>query len=221
MTDIVILHRNRLNYLKRTLRYLWKRTKTPYRISIIDNHSDIRNRRYLIDLFNNKKIFNLQLNGTNVGTAIATNQAFTISTSQPFVVMPDDVLVPDVKPDWLQRLLTNYGEDDLVGMLVLNDPTNDKGEFVRTEEEMELCESVDCSVAMLNRKAYEFLSPHITHKSALMGANYWGINKKVGYLRDTYCKHIGKTSAFKGLYKDDKFTKSTFIKVHPKTLKPL
>jgi len=199
MTDIVIIHRNRLDYLKRTLRYLWKRTKTPYRISIIDNHSDIRNRRYLLDLFNNKKIFNLQLNGRNTGPAIATNQAFTITTSQPFVVMPDDMLVPDVKPDWLQRLLENYGGDDLVGMLVLNDPTNDKGDYMGTEEKMILCKSVDCSIGVLNREAYKLLphDPNIINKSVLMGKNFWEEGKKVAYLKDTHCKHIGKVSSFK------------------------
>lgn len=223
MTDIVIIHRNRLDYLKRTLRYLWKRTKTPYRISIIDNHSDIRNRRYLIDLFNNKKIFNLQLNGRNTGPCIATNQALTITTSQPFVLMPDDVLVPDVTPDWLHTLLVNYGQDDLVGMLVLNDPTNDKGELIRHEGEMTLVKSVDCNVGVINRKAYKFL-PHKTkviRKGIIMSENFWEVFKYVAYLAKTHCKHIGKTSAFKGLYENDKFPKKTFVKTDPKTLEPL
>lgn len=223
-TDIVIIHRNRLAYLKRTLKYLWKRTKTSYRISIIDNHSNKRNRKYLLDLLENKKIFNLQLNGRNVGPCAATNQALTITTSQPFVLMPDDVLVPDVKPDWLERLLKVFKDkgEMKVGMLVLNDPTNDKN-HIGTAKDMILCKSVDCSVGVINREVYKLLpiDSKIVHKSALMGSDFWERGGRVGYLKETYCKHIGKVSAFRGLYEDNKFTKSTFIKVNPKTLKPL
>ena len=231
MIDIVILHKDRLDYLKRTLDYLWERTRTPYRISIIDNYSNKINRKYLLDLLDKKRIFNLCLNGQNVGTKGGANQAFSISTSQPFVLMPDDLLVPDVEPDWLHRLLEKFNElnEDTdpsqisttkqpFGLLSLNEPTFDR-DIITTKNGITLCKSMDYQVGLFNRESIVFLTEKDDEiSSASLCFNILAKGFLVGILNDTYCQHIGRKSAFRGLYKDNLFDKKTFVKVNPKTL---
>jgi len=103
--DIVVVTYNRRHLLQQTLEGIFERTETPYRLIVIDNHSTEDDTvDYLKTLKEAGKIDVLILCEKNIGLAPAYTLSMDYVESEYFVCANDDLVVPDLSPDWLIQL---------------------------------------------------------------------------------------------------------------------
>jgi len=103
--DIILLTFNRRKMLQQTLESIWARTKTPYRLIVVDNGSNDGTVRFLHTLKRQKRIDELIEIKEPDGLCHAYNEGFKKVKSEYFVATQDDILPPDLKPDWLNQML--------------------------------------------------------------------------------------------------------------------
>lgn len=121
--DIVLLTHNRLRYFHDTVNSIYKHTRIPFRLIIVDNNSDPEFVKYLKQV---SVLFDeLILNNINEWTA-AFQKGIDISKSDPFVVSDPDILVPNLEGKcWLERLVGLHKQNPEMGLIALNlDPSN-------------------------------------------------------------------------------------------------
>lgn len=102
--DIVITSYNRVKFTGECIRYICARTRTPYRLIVVDNGSLDDTQELLhgyrgdgsVDIF-------VEMN-MNAGIHAAKNVGLSLVQSPVFVSMDDDIYVPDLEPDWLHQL---------------------------------------------------------------------------------------------------------------------
>jgi len=103
-TDLILVTYNRLEFTKKTLQYLFKRTTTPFRLIIVDNGSTDGTAEFLYD---NKRQFNdidmLVLLEKNYGLEHARAIALTHVHSNYHVYFDNDLVCPAPREgmDWL------------------------------------------------------------------------------------------------------------------------
>ena len=152
ITDIVMTTYNRPDYFKRAYTALLKRTRSPYRLHLINDGGslkpfDINELVSTTSSFLNRK--------DNLGIAANLLVARNLTRSEVFVIMDDDVLVPDVEPDWLSRGLTVMNANPEIGMLGLNDPAcdiNDRRHVIEAGEPVTYCGRASGAPAFLRRQ---------------------------------------------------------------------
>ena len=105
MIDILLLTYNRLNLAKRSIEELYKRTKTPFRLIIVDNVSSDGTREYLKELAIKKENVELAFLDSPANICMAYNKGFEIVRSELFITMQDDIIIPELEPDIIQQLL--------------------------------------------------------------------------------------------------------------------
>ena len=101
-TDIVLLSHNRLEYLVATVEAIHARTPEPFRLTIVDNASASPVRNWLIE---HRDLFHRQLFQAENEHVAGFQRGIDATTSDPFVVSDPDLVVPDLEPSWLARLL--------------------------------------------------------------------------------------------------------------------
>jgi hypothetical protein len=114
--DVILLVHNRLDHLEATVDALEQRTRHPYRLTIVDNASqpDVRNWLHA----NRHRFERVIFRPTNEHVP-AFRHGIHASTSDPFVVSDPDVVVPDLQPCWLERMLAlvdRHPDFGLIGM---------------------------------------------------------------------------------------------------------
>ena len=111
--DLITITYHRLNLTRKCLSYLFRRTKTPYRLTVVDNGSGDGTVEYLIKLKLNHQIDNLILLDRNYGLEYARNTALRHLHSDYCVFFDNDLLCPKLEPDWLSQelnLMKKYPE---------------------------------------------------------------------------------------------------------------
>lgn len=104
--DIIIVTFNRRELLQETIEKIQERTKTPHRLIVVDNYSVEDDTISYLKKAKSKGIIGLLiLNGENIGLPPAYNKAFKYVESELFVTTNDDLIPPDLEPDWLERLV--------------------------------------------------------------------------------------------------------------------
>ncbi|MDZ4346858.1 MAG: glycosyltransferase family A protein [Candidatus Binatia bacterium] len=198
-TDIVVTTCERLPLLKKTLEYIWERTKTGYRLHVIDDASTEGNQEYLRTLEAGGSINRARLHRRRVGIAAHLGAITKITVSDPVVFTDDDVLCPRLKPDWLARGLKAMRKDKKLGLLALNNPQCNIGDKRRKLEvvgAVTLCRNIPGNFvfvrrAVLDTTMREDASSPVKALCLAAGDIGW----KVGYLTDVYCQHIGTFSS--------------------------
>jgi hypothetical protein len=100
--DIIMLTHDRLEHLVATLDALEARTPEPYRLTIVDNASGPELRNWLEE--NRHRFHQLILRPINEHVPAFTH-GIDGTISDPFVVTDPDVIVPELEPSWLARML--------------------------------------------------------------------------------------------------------------------
>jgi len=214
-TDIVMTTRNRLPCLKQTLEYLFERTRSPYVLHVVDDASDEGNVEYLLELWRLGKIESLLLRNERHGLVPNLNAGAALTHSDPFVSTDDDVLCPDVEPDWLARGLAAMKRRPKLAVLALNHPGAHRPNQER-DREVVYCKWVGGTFAFLRRElACGCPLPH--HRRDFGGTptilrceKAYEQGWRVGFLLDTFCHHIGEVSM---VHPGDKY--------HGKLIEPL
>ncbi len=112
--DIVMVTFNRLDFTKQAIDSIYKRTKRPFRLLVVDNGSTDGSKEWL---FKKSKEINSQsvltsvspmvyidLEG-NYGLEAARNIGFDYVKTPYFVTVDNDCIAPDITPDWLTQLV--------------------------------------------------------------------------------------------------------------------
>lgn len=97
-----MLTHDRLEHLVATVDALEARTPEPYRLTIVDNASCPEVRNWLAE--NRRRFHQLILRPTNEHVPAFTH-GIAATVSDPFVVTDPDVVVPELEPSWLARML--------------------------------------------------------------------------------------------------------------------
>lgn len=226
ITDIIVTTHNRLDYLKQTLQHIWERTRSPYKLHVIDDASKSGNVEWLLEQWRVGRIESLLLRGERHGLLPNIIAATWISFSDPFVVTDDDILCPDVEPDWLTRGVRAMQARPRLGLLVLNHPGARRVALPELQhpkdKEVTYCMAVGGTFAFVRRKLaeegtlpkrrYDFgTTPAMIRCLATRNMGY-----EIGYLRETYCHHIGVAS----ILTERNYSKITIEPVDLKTLEP-
>lgn len=223
ITDIVITSHNRPIKLRRVLAYIMARTRSPHRIHISDDGSEREVVDYLIELWRAGVIESLLLRDRSWGPHAVVCSGFWLAFSDPVVVIPDDVLVPTVDPDWLAQGLAAMERFPDLGILDLNNPSANLGKDRRrragpAEAGVQFCDFVGGAVAFARRSLME-AEPMVLSwttggfrrhrhggtrievergpwRKRVLAARRAGL--RIGYLKSVYCQHIGTTSIRRG-----------------------
>jgi glycosyltransferase involved in cell wall biosynthesis len=102
--DIILVTYQRENFLKKTVEEINKRTLYPFRLIVVDNASTDGTRAYMKHA---EKVGKIQKNiflEENIGQPEALNVAYKEVKSEFFVTTQDDLIPPDLRPCWLERL---------------------------------------------------------------------------------------------------------------------
>ena len=200
MTDLVVMTRNRLPLLKRTLSYILERTVTPYRLRVIDDASTEGNAEYLRALHAEGKLASVAIHSRRVGIPAHLRALSAITASDPVVFTDDDVLCPLLSPDWLAQGLAAMRNHPRLGIMALNSPhCNVGGKRGRKEQAgaVTYCRNVPGTFVFVRRAVLERCAPDDGIASPVKEMCLTAAQRgwRVGYLTDVYCQHIGVVSA--------------------------
>ncbi len=119
--DIVLLTFNRRKMLQRTLESIAERTRTPYRLIVVDNCSNDGTVKWLRNKKKQGIIDELVEISKPQGLCHAYNEGFKLVSSEYFITTQDDLLLPDIKPCWfpvMKDLLDRHPKYGAVAMRV-------------------------------------------------------------------------------------------------------
>jgi glycosyltransferase involved in cell wall biosynthesis len=224
--DILMTTRNRLEYSQRAIECIFERTRTPYRLHVVDDNSTDGTVDYLLKLWKEGRICDLLLRGIRSGNMANKNVINWMGFSDPFVITSDDLLCPDVEPDWLQRgieaIMGRCNGEDALGELDLNHPGAYRIRY-KDDGVVAYCRAVGGTFGFIRRT----MVPHINlahfrknfgvtddiqRSNLIQQAGF-----KVGYLIETFCYHYGNNSSLsEGQYGNSPFIEPTDWK----TLRP-
>jgi len=109
--DIFLTTFLRQHFTANTIKYLKERTKTPYRLTIIDNGGN--------EEFKDEVDLYVGLS-ENIGIHGAWNIALALSESEYFITSDNDIYVPQTEPDWLSQMVKFMDERPTYGAISLH-----------------------------------------------------------------------------------------------------
>ena len=215
MTDIVLCTKDRLGLLKQSLAHILERTRSPYRLFVIDDASSEGNAEYLQGLWANSKLAGLVLRREGQHIASNWNIAPRLAQSEVMVFTDDDLLCPNLEPDWMARGLAAMAAYRKLGMLALNNPACTAVHAItaiRRVGPITICDRVGAHLAFIRRDLMrQIVIPEVGGELCGMRiqSDSRGLDRAwsraiqrqgyaVAYLSDVYCWHIGSHSVRNG-----------------------
>ena len=123
MIDVVLLTHDRLDHLVATVTALRERTRdVPFRLTVVDNASGPAVRGWLAE---HRDWFHRVIARASNDGVPAVQEGIDATESDPFVVSDPDLVVPDLEPSWLARLLALLERHPDFGLVAVElDPAN-------------------------------------------------------------------------------------------------
>lgn len=197
MTPIYITSWHRGDMLAKVVQAIHERTALDsYEITVWDNHSNPETMAILHEMFMRSHIENLILWGDNAKCCYPKLQFQAMSEGHEFYVVTDnDVLPPQIEPDWLSSMLDIMKSHPKLGLLSLRLPPESLQMPTGYDEEVVFCRAVGNTFKLVRREAWPSvaLNGQFGDDSTLsqgMLDNGW----LVGFCRHLYCLHMGQTT---------------------------
>lgn len=231
ITDIIVCTKNRLPLLKRTLEYLFERTTSEFRLHVIDDASTEGNVPYLQSLLEVGMIAGLVLRSKSEPIGANWNAAAKLAQSDILVFTDDDILCPQLDPDWLSRGLAAMAGYRKMGLIALEDPSAVHAvKALGVAGPLTMCDRYGAHLAFIRRDLMRSIvippvggtleNITICSDSKRLDRAWsravWSRGYSVAYLTGVYCQHIGDRSARNG---DDLSSRS--VVADPTTLHPI
>lgn len=205
MTDILLLTFNRKELLQRTLESIWERTRTPYRLIVIDNGSSDGTVEYLKSIEDKVELVLLE---ENIGICPAYNEGFKFVESEYFITTQDDLLPPDLEPDWLSQMLDLLKRRPTYGGIAMRTCRMIKVDF---DEKSEIGHGKHscCAYFRIQRKGDILRNPDwFSHCRWNEDNAFYGIMRefglKTGFATNIWTNHIGHSQYPNKGYGDSK-----------------
>lgn len=116
MIDIFITAYLRQYYTEQTIKYLYERTKYPFRLFVINNGGN----NEVCEIADKEKKLFLEIRPNyNIGIHGAWNIALSMAESEYFITSDNDIYVPDLEPDWLTQMVKFMDEREDFGAISL------------------------------------------------------------------------------------------------------
>ena len=190
--DIILITCNRLHLLKQTIRSLYSRLSTPFNLIVVDDESVDGTLDYLQALKRAGRI-KVLISGEHRNICQAYNEGFKYVESEYFITMQDDIIIPLLKPDVIQRLISlmeKYPEYGGIGCRIQRIPNvnwNQPGPIVPARKALSAYfriqkKSVIEKIGFGNRDWDDIAFVQLVRDKLSM---------KVGWAKDLWCDHLG------------------------------
>ena len=104
--DIMMVSFQRLAFTQKSIAALAEKTRTPFRLIVIDNGSTDGSQEWLREAYLEGLVHELVCGDENLGVHWAKNAGLALIESEPYYIDTDnDIICPNLKPDWISRLL--------------------------------------------------------------------------------------------------------------------
>lgn len=194
--DLVTVTYFREELTKKCLQRLFDCTKTPYRLTVVDNGSEDGTRDLLIEYYQGGMIENLILLDRNYGLEHARNTALRHIHSEYCVFFDNDLLCPDLEPDWLSQELALIKKYPEFGCLALRPQVIvgvNEAEIFKDGKEVAENNHVGATFMMFRTDLLKEVkwNDDFTNRVAdwRMGDLLKAKGLKMGWTRDIYCQH--------------------------------
>lgn len=105
--DIVMTTFNRIRFTQNSIELINKRTKTPFRLIVVDNNSTDGTQPFLLNMKEKGMVHHVILLEENYGIHMAKNYGLSLVRSSPYYIDTDnDLLCPNLEPDWISALVS-------------------------------------------------------------------------------------------------------------------
>lgn len=195
-TDLVVVTYYRQPLTDMCLAHLLARTRTPYRLTVVDNGSKDETVPFLLRLKQQGFIDNLILLDRNYGLEYARNTALRHLHGEYVVYFDNDLLVPQLEPDWLSSQLDIARRNPAFGCIALRPqilvgPPNDLWD---TEEEVVEFRHVGATFMMFKRELIDEVRWDDKFTSRMADWRLGDLLKekglKMGWAKDIFCHHV-------------------------------
>lgn len=197
--DIVMVTYNRIDFTRKAISYIFGRTKTPYRLIVVDNNSVDGTQEMLLELKKQGVIHHLILLEENYGIHMAKNYGLSLVRSTPYYIDTDnDLLCADLKPDWIQQLVTLMDKHPEYGAIACRPQVlvgRGGNEFDNVEEVKEF-NHVGAHLRIMRTEAVKKSGgweknweANRNHEDSFIAAALLSEGYKVGYAKNIRCWH--------------------------------
>lgn len=117
--DIILVTYERPQLLRKTIKMINERTRYPYNLIVVDNCSQDEETNEILNVAQKRGDIQKRIRmEENLGLPSALNEGLKHVKSEFFITTQDDLIPPDLKPCWLERLVHLYKkyEDDYAGI---------------------------------------------------------------------------------------------------------
>jgi len=212
ITNIMMVTYNRLNLTIQCIESLFKNTKSPYRLIVVDNGSTDGTKEYLESLQTNEycSLIEKQYNENNLGIAVGRNQCLKLSNKFEYdflSTIDNDVLFPDNwLDDCLKFLMKNNNFAIGINFENVNYPIH---KLNGIEVQLKPAGNLGTACTVFDRKLHKIIG-YFNTEFGLYGeedADFFFRARQVGY-KMAYMKnngvHLGEGSNDIGEYRDFK-----------------
>lgn len=193
---------NRLEFTKKAITYLKERTKTPYRLIVVDNNSNDGTQEALFALKQNGYIQHLILLQENYGIHMAKNYGLALVRSTPYYIDTDnDILCasyPDGK-DWVGRLVELMDKYPKFGAITCRPQVlvGRGGREFEVPEEVVKFNHTGAHLRIMRTEVVRQVggweknwTANRNHEDSFIAARLHDVGYDVGYAKDVRCWHI-------------------------------
>lgn len=210
--SLMMVTYNRLELTRQTLDCIFENTDYPFNLIVVDNASSDKTVDYLYTVCGdrvaantNLKGFKLQRNESNLGIAVARNQALLMAEGDWLCTLDNDVLLPKC---WLTQCIDILAHNPKFGMLGVNMEDTNYGLVRNAEHEWQEKPRGNLGTActVFNRSLHKLLGFFNTEyglygeEDADLGMRVRVMGLRMGYLKENG-KHIGEGEADSGEYR--------------------
>jgi len=231
--EILILTYNRKDFLKRTIDALHERTRTPFKILVVDNSSTDGTKEYLEGEVG-KKISEMMITPPCSICKAYSDGIKQMVTDEVFVMMQDDVIVPDLEPDWqtqLRKLFDDNPDHGSIACRVQKIPN-----INWTDGDLSPCRKALSAYCRIQRRsdleAVDYLGDRNWDDMEFVKRIRDKLGKKCSWANNLFCNHLGYMCENKGYGKFKRrwgwsearmteYTRKPYPEIDPKTNVPL
>lgn len=193
--------------LKRVVDTIYKRTRYPYRLFVVDSNSQTDDTRHLLKhLKKLGKVFEHIFLDKNDGLPQALNAGFPYVQSELFITTQDDLIPPDLQPCWLERLVHLIEKYPDYGAICMRIQRTCRLEIDENRELIDTIKSIPSVFRIQRKSELEYLKRpfgRLKHWESQSFANIMrGIKKKSAMATNLYAEHLGYMINNKGYRKD-------------------